>query len=51
MLLAVLLLAALGFISLVLALWTGSTALAWVCTAVAAIGVILFCVDWYKRPR
>lgn len=49
MLVAALLLAAIGFLSLVLALWQGSTGWAWACTIVAAIGVILFVIDWYKH--
>lgn len=47
-------LAALGFIALIVAVILGSTAWAWVCVAIAAVGVILFIVDWIrhrKNPR
>lgn len=46
-----LLLALLGFIALIVALWVGSMLWAWICIVVAAVGIILFIVDLIVMKR
>ncbi|MBB3115060.1 hypothetical protein [Corynebacterium bovis] len=44
-----LLLAAVGFATLIVALAAGSTTWAWVCVGVAVVGVVLFVVDLVRH--
>jgi hypothetical protein len=46
-----LLLALLGFIALLVALWAGSMLWAWICIVVAAVGIVLFIVDLIVMKR
>lgn len=45
------LLALLGLAALILALWQGSTLLAWVCVVIAVIGIFLFVYDWRRHHK
>lgn len=51
MLFAAILLAVVGFIALVVSLAVGSTTWAWVCVAVAALGVALFIYDLIRHHK
>ncbi|AEI09159.1 putative secreted protein [Corynebacterium resistens DSM 45100] len=44
-------LALLGFAVLVFALWQGSMTLAWICIAVAAVGVVLSLIDFARHRK
>ena len=51
MLFAAILLAFVGFVALVVSLAVGSTTWAWVCVAVAAVGVALFIFDLVRHRK
>ncbi|MGO1948802.1 MAG: hypothetical protein ACTH1D_04160 [Mycobacteriaceae bacterium] len=46
-----LLLALLGFIALLVALYVGSTLWAWICISIAVVGVVTFVVDLVIQRR
>ncbi|MGO3361628.1 MAG: hypothetical protein ACTIL2_04230 [Corynebacterium sp.] len=46
-----LLLALLGFIALLVALYVGSTLWAWICICIAVVGVVTFVVDLVIQRR
>lgn len=46
-----LLMSLLGFLALLVALYVGSTTWAWVCIAVAVVGIVIFAVDLFLHRK